>query len=57
MGVLVVEHNMPFLLPLADRVICLDEGRVIAAGPPDAVRRDAGVLAAYLGRPPSGDSP
>lgn len=49
MTVLVVEHNMPFLLPLVDRLCCLDAGRVIASGAPDAVRRDPKVAAAYLG--------
>ena len=50
-AVLIVEHNMPFLLPLADRITCLDEGRVIAEGTPDAIRRDRRVRAAYLGSP------
>lgn len=49
LAVLVVDHGMDFLLPLADRVVCLDAGRVIAAGTPEAVRRDPAVIAAYLG--------
>jgi branched-chain amino acid transport system permease protein len=50
-AVLIVEHNMPFLLPLADRILCLDEGRIIAEGTPDSIRRDPAVIAAYLGTP------
>ncbi|AWB07462.1 ABC transporter ATP-binding protein (plasmid) [Azospirillum humicireducens] len=50
MAVLLVEHDMGFLLPLAGRVLCLDRGRVIYDGPADGVRRDATVAAAYLGR-------
>jgi branched-chain amino acid transport system permease protein len=48
-AVLVVEHNMAFLMPLAHRVICLESGRVIAAGSPEQIRVDPGVVAAYLG--------
>jgi branched-chain amino acid transport system permease protein len=49
LGLLVVEHDMPFLLGLADRVACLDEGRLIAVGAPSEIRRDGAVIAAYLG--------
>jgi branched-chain amino acid transport system permease protein len=51
LGLLLIEHNMGFLLPLADRMACLDEGRLIAAGTPDQVRNDPAVVAAYLGLP------
>lgn len=50
LAVLVVDHGMDFLLPLADRIVCLDAGRVLAAGTPEAVRRDPAVVAAYLGQ-------
>jgi branched-chain amino acid transport system permease protein len=49
--VLVIEHNLLFLGALADRLICLDRGRIIAAGTPEEVRRDPQVLSAYLGEP------
>lgn len=47
---LVADHNMRFLTALADRMICLDQGQVIAAGRPDDVMADPAVLTAYLGR-------
>lgn len=48
-AVLFTEHDMDVVFAHADRVLVLDRGRLIAAGPPDAVRRDAGVRAVYLG--------
>ena len=47
--VLLVEHDMDFVMRLADRVTVLNFGRRIADGAPDAVRRDSAVITAYLG--------
>jgi len=49
MTILVVEHNMRFLRPLADRMICLDQGRILASGTPDEVCLHPSVVEAYLG--------
>lgn len=49
LAVLVVDHGMDFLLPLADRIVCLDAGKVIASGTPESVRRNPEVIVAYLG--------
>jgi len=52
-AVLVVEHNMGLVMNVADQVVVLDAGRVIACGPPAAVRDDPAVVAAYLGTDPA----
>jgi branched-chain amino acid transport system permease protein len=55
LSVLLIEHNMPFLMPLADRVACLDRGSVIALGLPEEIRNSAQVISAYLGAPSGSD--
>jgi len=47
--VLLVEHDMEVVFRLARKITVLHRGAVIADGPPDAVRADAGVQTAYLG--------
>ena len=50
-GVLLVDHDVPFVFGLSDQVTVMNFGSVIAAGPPDAVYRDPAVREAYLGAP------
>jgi len=47
---LVIEHNMRVITAVAQRIIALQLGEVIADGPPDAVARDRRVVEAYLGQ-------
>ena len=46
---LLIEHDMEFVMRLADPVIVLDQGSVLMEGPPDAVQSDDSVIDAYLG--------
>jgi ABC-type branched-subunit amino acid transport system ATPase component len=49
MSVLLVEHDMGFVMDLADRVVVLDFGTKIAEGTPDMIKRNPEVIKAYLG--------
>jgi branched-chain amino acid transport system permease protein len=47
--ILLVEHDMEFVMNLADRLVVMDFGTKLAEGPAETVRRDPGVIDAYLG--------
>jgi branched-chain amino acid transport system ATP-binding protein len=49
MTVLLIEHDMRFVMSLCERIVVLDHGEEIAQGPPSAIRNDPKVIAAYLG--------
>jgi branched-chain amino acid transport system ATP-binding protein len=48
-SVLVIEHDLPLLRSVADRMVAMDLGRVVTEGPPDDVLDHPQVVAAYLG--------
>ncbi|MBZ9960690.1 ABC transporter ATP-binding protein [Mesorhizobium sp. B2-4-2] len=50
--VLLIEHNMPVVMQLADRITVFNAGKILAEGTPEAIRENAAVQEAYLGTAP-----
>ncbi|KQU80193.1 ABC transporter ATP-binding protein [Mesorhizobium sp. Root695] len=50
--VLLIEHNMPVVMHLADRITVFNAGKILAEGTPEAIRENAAVQEAYLGTAP-----
>lgn len=48
-GILVVDHDLSFILGLCHRIYVVDAGRLIATGSPDEIRNDPAVISAYIG--------
>jgi len=45
----IIEHDIPLIMGLADRILCMADGEILAAGTPDVIRNDPRVIEAYLG--------
>lgn len=47
--IMMIEHNMGLIMDVADRVVVLDFGRIVATGEPDAIKSNPDVIRAYIG--------
>ena len=56
MAVLVIEHDLNFVMSICDRITVIDFGRPVCEGAPDEVRRDRAAIAVYLGEETAGPS-
>ncbi len=56
-SMILVEHDMPLVMDIADRVMAIDFGVPIATGTPSEIQSHPGVVAAYLGQPDVADLP
>ncbi|WP_226558370.1 branched-chain amino acid ABC transporter ATP-binding protein/permease [Salipiger thiooxidans] len=56
-GILLVDHDLKLINSLCDRILVLNEGRLIASGAPAEIRRDPAVIEAYLGTSQTQDDP
>ena len=48
--ILFIEHDMQFTIQIADKIVVMDSGRVIAQGAPKDIKKNPKVLEAYLGQ-------
>ena len=51
-SILIIEHDVPLVMTMSDRVYCMEAGKIIAEGLPGDIRRNPDVIASYLGGDP-----